>query len=136
MPSWSWPVNMPEHWKLVGRAEVGVPVRDSVRTKASYDPQAAEQAEAKTKAQTEAHTEVQTEEWTGRPQLYLQMINWLRVQELLSQSRRSSGVHGATRAAPCFHHPTHSPMMEGEHRVHAYAGAGDCGALCWRLWST
>ena len=64
---------MSEHWKLVGRAAVGVPVRDSVRTKASDDPQAAEQAEAKTKAQTEAHTEVQTEEWTGRPQLYLQM---------------------------------------------------------------
>ena len=72
VPSWSWPVSMPEHWKL-GRAAVGVPVRDSVRTKASDDPQAAEQAEAKTKAQTEAHTEVQTEEWTGRPQLYLQM---------------------------------------------------------------
>ena len=24
----------------------------------------------------------------------------------------------------------------GGHRERAYAGAGDCGALCWRLWST
>ena len=73
MPSWSWPVSMPERWKLVRQAVVGVPVRVPVRTKAPDDPQAAGQAEAKTKAQTEAHTEVQTEEWTGRPQLYLQM---------------------------------------------------------------
>ena len=61
-------MSMPEHWKL-GRAAMGVPVMDSVRAKASDDLQAAEQVEAK----TEAQTEVQTEEWTGRPQLYLQM---------------------------------------------------------------
>ena len=24
---------------------------------------------------------------------------------------------------------------KGGHREHAYPGAGDCGALCWRLWS-